>query len=88
MDSVEGDERNVLLTLARMWTTLATGRFVSKDAAADWARPQLSEHAAGTLALAREAYLGADDELHLRGKEVAQAVEEMRGRILALLRHA
>jgi predicted nucleotidyltransferase len=37
--SVDGDERNVLLTLARMWRTLATGQFVPKDAAANWARP-------------------------------------------------
>src|SRR5690606_22648419 len=59
VESVEGDERNVLLTLARMWRTLTAGRFVSKDAAADWAGPQLSDQAAGILTLAREAYLGS-----------------------------
>jgi predicted nucleotidyltransferase len=86
VDSVEGDERNVLLTLARMWCTLTTARFVSKDAAADWAEPQLSDQSAGTLALARVAYLGSgDDDLHLRSAEVSQTVEESRGRILALL---
>ncbi len=84
--SVEGDERNVLLTLARMWRTLTTGQFVSKDAAADWAGPQLSDHAAATLALARDAYLGGgDDDLHHRTTEVSEAVEEMGERILANL---
>jgi streptomycin 3"-adenylyltransferase len=87
-ESVEGDERNVLLTLARMWITLTTGQFVSKDTAADWAGPQLSDQAAGTLALARDAYLGdGGDDLHLRRTEVMETIEEIRGRILASLRH-
>ena len=88
VESAKGDERNVLLTLARMWRTLVTGQFVSKDAAADWARPLLSDQAAGTLARARDAYLGSgDDDLHLRQTEVSQTVEEIRERILAVLRH-
>jgi len=53
------DERNVLLTLARMWWTTKDGTFVSKARAADWARPQLSRTASDTLGLAREEYLGA-----------------------------
>lgn len=86
VESVEGDERNVLLTLARMWRTLTTGQFVSKNAAADWAGPQLSDQAAGTLALARDAYLGdGDDDLHHRRTEVTQTIEEIRERILAIL---
>lgn len=88
VESFEGDERNVLLTLARMWRTLGTGQFVSKDSAADWAGPQLSDQAAGTLALARDAYLGdGNDDLHIRRTEVSQTVEEIRERILAILRH-
>lgn len=39
LDNLDGDTRNVLLTLARIWTTLATGQIRSKDAAADWASP-------------------------------------------------
>lgn len=86
VESVEGDERNVLLTLARMWRTLSTGQFVSTDAAADWAGLQLPNEAAGTLALARDAYLGnGNDDLHLRRTEVSQTVEKMRERILAIL---
>ena len=37
MASLHGDERNVLLTLARMWCTLETGKIVPKDVAAEWA---------------------------------------------------
>jgi streptomycin 3"-adenylyltransferase len=57
-DSLWGDERNVLLTLARMWRTSATGDFVTKDAAATWAADQMPDEEAGTLIHAREAYLG------------------------------
>ncbi|MBW9091709.1 DUF4111 domain-containing protein [Rhizobium wenxiniae] len=86
--SAEGDERNVLLTLARMWRTLKTGQFVSKNTAAEWAGPLLPDQAARTLALARDAYLGhGDDDLHLRRTEVTQTVVEMRDRILAILQH-
>lgn len=85
--AVEGDERNVLLTLARMWNTATTGQFVSKDSAAEWAAAKLSDRAADILALARDAYLGrAEDELHCRRTEVSQAVDEMRDGIVSALR--
>ncbi|YCI06956.1 aminoglycoside adenylyltransferase family protein (plasmid) [Ensifer sp. D2-11] len=57
-DSLRGDERNVLLTLARMWRTSATGDFVTKDAAATWAANQMPDQEADMLIYAREAYLG------------------------------
>lgn len=85
MQSLEGDERNVLLTLARMWVTLTSGKFVSKDVAADWVMPRVSEQAAKTLALARNAYLGnGEDDLHLWRTEVSRAAEEMREHILSV----
>lgn len=52
------DTRNVLLTLARIWYTAENGTFVSKDEAARWAIPQLSDRSAVTLNHARLAYLG------------------------------
>ncbi len=58
VDSLQGDERNVLLTLARMWRTSATGDFVTKDAAATWAANQMPDQEAGTLIHARDAYFG------------------------------
>ena len=53
-----GDERNVLLTLARMWFTLETGRIAAKDEAADWALARLPQPLCGPLRLARDGYRG------------------------------
>jgi streptomycin 3"-adenylyltransferase len=59
----EGDDtRNGLLTLAPIWTTLATGEIRSKDAAADWALARLPEEHQPVLAHARAAYLGEETE--------------------------
>ncbi|GGO50360.1 streptomycin 3-adenylyltransferase [Roseovarius pacificus] len=58
LNGLHGDERNVLLTLARMWHTASTGKFITKDAAATWAIPRLSGPDAMTLEHARRAYLG------------------------------
>jgi streptomycin 3"-adenylyltransferase len=55
---LESDTRNVILSLARIWTTLATGVVRSKDAAADWALRQLPAEHRPVLARAREGYLG------------------------------
>jgi streptomycin 3"-adenylyltransferase len=57
--NLHGDERNVLLTLARMWRTAATGEFVSKDIAAGWAMQRLPAQVTRTaMQLARDAYMG------------------------------
>lgn len=56
--SIKGDERNVLLTLARMWFTTSTGEICTKDAAAEWAIPRLPQKLAMLLETARKAYLG------------------------------
>ena len=52
------DTRNVVLTLARTWSGVATDRMRSKEAAADWALPRLPERHRGVLAEARSVYLG------------------------------
>lgn len=59
---LDGDERNVVLTFARIWTTLATGVIRSKDAAADWALPLLPAGHRAVLAHARDIYLGEAPE--------------------------
>lgn len=56
--SLPHDTRNVLLTLARMWRTAATGDFVPKDVAAHWAASQVSRMDGVLLEHARLAYLG------------------------------
>lgn len=57
---MQGDEYHIVLTLARIWYTLSTGRFTSKDAAADWLLPQLPEDYAATLRAAQREYLGLE----------------------------
>ncbi|CAM5388180.1 aminoglycoside adenylyltransferase family protein [Streptomyces griseomycini] len=57
LDDLDGDTRNVLLTLARVWSTLATGRIRSKDAAADWALTRLPPEHRPVLEHARRLYL-------------------------------
>ncbi|MGC9541773.1 aminoglycoside adenylyltransferase family protein [Streptomyces sp. UG1] len=59
---LESDTRNVLLTLARIWVTLATGTVRSKDAAADWALARLPAEHRPVLAHARAVHLGERDE--------------------------
>ncbi len=58
MHNLKGDERNVILTLARMWVTAATGEFLPKDEAAKWAIPHLPKEQASLLELAGKAYRG------------------------------
>ncbi|MDT0267045.1 DUF4111 domain-containing protein [Streptomyces sp. DSM 44915] len=55
---VAGDERNALLTLARVVVTLETGEIVPKDAAAAAVAPRLPAPARALLAHARAGYLG------------------------------
>jgi predicted nucleotidyltransferase len=63
LDDLEPDTANVLLTLARIWTTVATGEIRAKDAAADWALERLPGEHRPVLARARAVYLGeVEDE--------------------------
>ncbi|WP_327721370.1 aminoglycoside adenylyltransferase family protein [Streptomyces sp. NBC_00490] len=57
LDDLDSDTRNVVLTFARIWTTLATGRITSKDAAADWALARLPPEHRAVLEHARQLYL-------------------------------
>lgn len=72
MDDLGSDTRNVLLTLARVWATLATGAITSKDEAATWALERLPDALAGPLNLAREMYLEGWDRDDW-GEELAAA---------------
>ena len=62
LGDLDGDTRNVILTLARIWSTVATGVIRSKDAAADWALTRLPDEHRTVLARARAIYLGAQEE--------------------------
>ncbi|MFD0899626.1 aminoglycoside adenylyltransferase family protein [Actinomadura sediminis] len=62
LGDLDGDARNVVLTLARVWATAATGEIMPKDAAAAWALPRLPAEHRPVLARARAVYLGEEDE--------------------------
>jgi predicted nucleotidyltransferase len=57
LDDLDGDTRNVVLTFARIWTTLVTGEIRSKDAAAEWALTQLPPEHRPVLEHAKQLYL-------------------------------
>ncbi|MFD4405613.1 aminoglycoside adenylyltransferase family protein [Nocardia sp. NPDC058499] len=68
---VRGDERNVVLTLARMWVTAESGVVVSKADAAEALASRLPAEHAAVLRLARAGYLGeATDEWTYREAEL------------------
>lgn len=86
LESLEGDERNVLLTLARMWHTLETEKFVPKDVAAGWAINQLPAEDAVVLAEARDGYTGnRSDNWQERGCDIGHAVDSLRRSITSAL---
>jgi predicted nucleotidyltransferase len=62
LDRLDEDTRNVLLTLARIWCTVATDEILAKDGAADWALVRLPEAQRAPLARARAIYLGDEEE--------------------------
>ncbi|MGW9211995.1 aminoglycoside adenylyltransferase family protein [Embleya sp. NPDC055664] len=87
LDELESDTRNVLLTLARIWTTLATGAIESKDRAADWALGRLPVEHRAPLDRARAGYLGIErdrwDELRPRVRAHAAYVVAAIERLVA-----
>ncbi|WKB56150.1 aminoglycoside adenylyltransferase family protein [Eleftheria terrae] len=67
-----GDERNVVLALARICFTAATGEIASKDGAAVWLLERLPATHRAVLADAKAAYLGQSaDHLASRPADVA-----------------
>ncbi|BET98067.1 aminoglycoside adenylyltransferase domain-containing protein [Xenorhabdus taiwanensis] len=86
IETLQGDERNVLLTLARMWRTLVTGEFVSKDVAADWAAARLPAIQAAVLTNARENYLrGREEDWRNRQQELQLTVSSLHDCVLTNL---
>ncbi|HFD7246647.1 TPA: aminoglycoside adenylyltransferase family protein, partial [Streptococcus pyogenes] len=54
----ENEERNIVLTLARIWYSTETGGIVPKDVAAEWVLERLPAEHKPILVEARQAYLG------------------------------
>ena len=78
--NLDSDTRNVVLALARIWSTLATGVIRSKDAAADWALDRLAEEHRIVLARARAIYLGEEEE---RWDDIKAQVRPYADRVVA-----
>ncbi|PHM28689.1 aminoglycoside adenylyltransferase family protein [Xenorhabdus budapestensis] len=86
IETLQADERNVLLTLACMWRTLVTGEFVSKDVAADWAAARLPAIQVAVLADARETYLrGGEEDWRNRQQELQLTVSSLHDCVLTNL---
>lgn len=83
----EGDERNILLALARIWFTACTGEIAAKDAAAAWAAERLPAAHSALMARAATAYLsGQADGLAAMPEQVANTIYFCRSEIEAALR--
>jgi streptomycin 3"-adenylyltransferase len=81
-DDWQGDERNIVLALARIWYSVHTGAIAAKDVAAGWALERLPPAQRAVLADARTAYLiGADDDLAARQQDVAAFVRHVKAAI-------
>jgi predicted nucleotidyltransferase len=59
---LDWDTRNVVLTLPRIWSAIATDEVHSKDSAAAWALPQLPEEHRPVLERARAIYRGEAED--------------------------
>lgn len=85
LQNLVGDERNVLLTLARMWFTLETGALAAKDRAAAWALTRVPPPFSEPLRLARSGYLGEcredwrgrDDQLRPLVRFLKERIEQL-----------
>ncbi|OZI44088.1 AadA family aminoglycoside 3''-O-nucleotidyltransferase [Bordetella genomosp. 4] len=82
----EGDERNIVLALVRIWYTAMTGDIASKDAAADWALQRLPIEHQKIVMAARDAYLGSGtDNLAAYPRERAELLNHIRSSVRAKL---
>ncbi len=81
----EEDGVNVVLTVARMWCTLATRDVVAKDAAADWVLPRLGTDQREVVAHARAVYRGeVDQRAPVPGVGARTCAEDMARHLRAL----
>jgi predicted nucleotidyltransferase len=84
-DPEDEDTRNVVLTLARIWYTVATGDIRSKDEAADWALVRLAPEHRAVLERARDLYLGIGNEDQ---EDLKQGIPSFKAAIQAHIRSA
>ena len=76
----------VVLALARVWYSTATGKIAPKDVAADWVIERLPVEYRPALSEAREAYLGhCEDRLALRGDQLADLIMLIKHEVITLM---
>ncbi len=81
-----GDERNIVLALARVWYSAATGGIAAKDEAARWAEARVADEHRPVLRAARLAYLGrAADNLADRPQAVAAFIAYAQEQVMTAL---
>jgi streptomycin 3"-adenylyltransferase len=82
-----GEERNIVLALARMWFTASTGDIASKDVAAAWLAERLPEEHREVVRNAAAAYLGEtdDDDLARDPAAVAAFIQYARAAIIGIV---
>lgn len=81
-----GDERNVVLTLSRIWYSTATGKIAPKDSAANWAIERVPVEHQSILFEAQQAYLGhGEDRLASRADQMTEFVFFLKGEITKTL---
>ncbi|WP_371095009.1 aminoglycoside adenylyltransferase family protein [Streptomyces sanglieri] len=83
LTDLDDDTRNVLLTLARIWTTLATGEIRTKDAAADWAIAHLPLRHHPVLEHARNLYRTCHYQDEVWSEELRARVRPLVDEVLA-----
>jgi predicted nucleotidyltransferase len=85
LDDLNGDERNVLLTLARMIVTLESDEIVPKDQAVQRVSGRVATSDATVLDLARRGYLGETvDDWTLLNERARATAEHLAARIREL----
>lgn len=81
-----GDECNVVLALARIWYSAATGRIAPKDVAATWVLERLPQACRPVVAAARAAYLGGEEDVAiLSGEPLAAFIGYARRTVESML---
>ena len=81
-----GDERNVVLTFARIWYSVVTGEIAPKDVAADWSIERLPVEYQSILYEARQAYLGnGEDHLASHSEQTTDSMLFMKSQIVEIL---
>lgn len=85
-DDWHGDERNIVLALARIWYSAATGQIAPKQQAAAWLLERIDARHAPVLRTAQQAYLGlAPDTLATQAGATAEFIGFAKRHICRLL---